>query len=517
MRKLFSPTPTVGLFIALWLILLIGGRSKFFQDPGTFWHTVVGEQILGSKGFFDKDEFSFTFAGKRWIPHQWLGECIMALVHRIDGLDSLLLLAATLLAATFALLGRRLMSIGGLHPTLAVVLVALAVGASSGHFHVRPHLATIVCFAITCALLNDVEAERATINRLFWLIPLFLVWTNCHGGVLGGMVTLLVAGLGWLLTWMIGWDSPFQGSKQVAIFGVVFIGSISTALVNPYGQLLPHTWWEIYQMPLLPDLIQEHAPVNWREPPSWMIIGFGVVYLALLSGVRIGEMRVTWLIPLLWFGLALMRVRHAPLFAVSALVAIADFFPATRWAEKLQASGSDLYVQPDGSPDPVTIRDRLFGLIVPVALIGIAIVCQLGRISVPVIGHGWAHLDERIWPVELLDELREHQYDRPGGSHIFNEYAYGGFLIYYAPGYRVFVDDRCELYGDRWLAEFVAGIDIAPGAYIAEWEKRYGRFDFALVRTNPPGHEPTVDNYFQNAPGWKELKRTNTATFYQRE
>ena len=213
MRKLLSPT--VGLFIALWLVLLIGGRSRFFQDPGTFWHTVVGEQILGSRGFFDTDQFTFTFAGERWIPHQWLGECIMALVHRLDGLDSLLLLAVTLLAGMFAALGSRLIRIGGLHPSLAVVLVALAVAASSGHFHIRPHLATILYFAITFAAFNDVEAERNSIARLIWLIPLFLVWCNTHGGVLGGMATLVVALLGWTIAWKIGWVSPFGAGNKL--------------------------------------------------------------------------------------------------------------------------------------------------------------------------------------------------------------------------------------------------------------------------------------------------------------
>ena len=42
--------------------------------------------------------------------------------------------------------------------------------------------------------------------------------------------------------------------------------------------------------------------------------------------------------------------------------------------------------------------------------------------------------------------------DRPPGTRIFCEYAYGGFLIYHAPGYRVFIDDRCELFGDEFLA-----------------------------------------------------------------
>src|SRR4051812_33026205 len=51
-RAFFRPATL--LFVCLWLVLLVGGRSRFFQDPGTFWHTVVGERII-RQGFFDKD------------------------------------------------------------------------------------------------------------------------------------------------------------------------------------------------------------------------------------------------------------------------------------------------------------------------------------------------------------------------------------------------------------------------------------------------------------------------------
>src|SRR5580658_9602699 len=88
-QNLFPPATI--LFLALWLVLLVGGQSRFFRDPGTFWHTVVGQQILTSRGFFDTDQFTFTFAGKTWVPHQWLGECLMAAIHAVDGFDSLLL------------------------------------------------------------------------------------------------------------------------------------------------------------------------------------------------------------------------------------------------------------------------------------------------------------------------------------------------------------------------------------------------------------------------------------------
>ena len=78
--------PVPAIFLGFWLLLMVGGRSKLLRDPGTFWHTTVGEKIL-REGFFENDPFTFTYAGARWVPHQWLGEVAMALVHRI-GPDS---------------------------------------------------------------------------------------------------------------------------------------------------------------------------------------------------------------------------------------------------------------------------------------------------------------------------------------------------------------------------------------------------------------------------------------------
>ena len=110
--------PETGIFLGIWLVLLIGGRSKFLQDPGTFWHTVVGEQMLSTHQLIYHDTFSFTFAGQPWSPHQWLGECIMAALHRLDGLDTLLLATVTVLASLYTWLAHRLIR-AGLHWSLS--------------------------------------------------------------------------------------------------------------------------------------------------------------------------------------------------------------------------------------------------------------------------------------------------------------------------------------------------------------------------------------------------------------
>ncbi len=503
--------PGTLLFLALWLILLAGGRSRFFQDPGTFWHTIVGQQILETGRFPDTDSFTFTFAGQPWIPHQWLGECLMALVHRLDGLDSLLLATATILAALFTWLGVRLMRCG-LHPSLAAVLVALGVAASSGHFHVRPHLATIVGFAVTMAYLCDFEAKRIRLGRLCWLIPIFWIWSNIHGGALGGLATFAIAIVGWSVAWRIGRSSPISKIQQLLIIVAIWFGCVVTIFINPYGVRLPEAWLDIYRMKSLPLLIQEHAPIDVADPNAWMIMLLGLVYLGLLASTWPKRFRIVWLLTMLWFALACMRIRHAPLFAVGALIALADFFPYTRVALAWQARGSDLFM-PLSTASEVS-KPRWAGYALPTFVVLIAIALQSARVPMPLIGHGSAKLDPAIWPTDLLADLESLQHLSNRQPRIFNEYAYGGFLIYHTPGYRVFVDDRCELFGDGWLYDFIKAPVNDPVRHLDDWQRQYGNFDYALVRT---GNDAGFASYFENHVDWKLVGRSETAALFRRK
>ena len=148
-------------FLALWLILLAGGRSSLLRDPGSFWHVTTGEHIL-AEGFIRSDPYTFTFAGTWWVPYQWLGEVAMALVHRAGGFDSLLLGTVTLISAIFAWLAVRLLRTG-LNPLAVGTVVFFAIAASSSHFHVRPHLFTIagMALAMRCSWMSNRAAFRS--------------------------------------------------------------------------------------------------------------------------------------------------------------------------------------------------------------------------------------------------------------------------------------------------------------------------------------------------------------------
>jgi len=476
------------------------------RDPGTFWHITTGEIIL-KDGLVRHDSYTFTFAGTWWVPHQWLGEVGMALVHRAGGFDAELLSAVTILAAAFALLTARLLRTG-LHPVAVVALVLVGLAAAGSHFHVRPHVVTIASLAITAVLLADYELGLIPVRRLLWLIPLFILWTNIHGGVLGGFGTVMIVVGGWIIFWRLGRPSPVNSWRSAGLLALFAAGCGLTALVNPYGLDLLRAWQVIMGAPELTQIIKEHRPLSLSEPYAWLVLGLAAIYLTALAGVKPRDVRVTWLLPLIWLEQSFERCRHAALFVVVVLPAIAAMWPSTRWAHWLAKHRPDFYEPP---AQPIA-RPWWANVWLPVVVVLMSLTLEAARVPVPLIGSGWAQHSAKHWPVEVLDVLKANEPKAGEPNHLFNDYSDGGFAIYHTPGYKVFVDDRCEVFGGPWLVDFVQAGQTDTAAAMAKWQAAYGGFDFALTRTGTG-----FDDYFQTAPGWECVKRGTTAAFYRRK
>lgn len=546
MQRRFWRTET-GLFLGVWLVLMVAGRSQLFRDPGTFWHTVLGRQILDQRAFVWTDSFSFTFAGQPYTARNWLAECGMALLHQWAGWDGLLLVTVSVLAGLYTWAGHRLIRVG-MTGGLAILLTVLAIAASAYHFHARPHLATIVLLGWTFARLCDFEAGRLTIRELFWLVPVFVVWMNTHDGAIGGLATLVLVVAGWIsvavagrlagrdCSWLprgpmrdassaqcdpanagVGVESirsmhTTSDTTPIVALVLLVLGCGATSLLTPYGWEVPKAWISILNSPVVSRVMDEHRPL-FDSSDCWPVVLFASVYLAALAGVRPPLWRVTWLIPLVWFYLACTRIRHGPLFAITAVIALADMWPHIAWVRWLDRSGSVLFHL--RSPDHATLASdaqadwpwRSFAI--PLALLSAVAASLTVGVTAPVVGRGWARLDATHWPVDLLPELQRYEREHPDGTPIFNDMLFGGFLIYHTPGLRVFIDDRCELYGDERLEAYIAAMR-KDSPLIEQWTRQYG-FEIALVA---PGS--AFDSYFSHAPGWGRQFQTPAANLYRR-
>jgi len=535
-KRLFRPETL--FFLALWLVLLFAFRERGFYDPGSLWHIKVGEIIL-NQGMPQTDPFSYTFEGRTWVPQQWGAEVLMAVTHRIGGFDAMLLAFATFVAALYTIIFRRAMQ-AGMGPILAGLMVGVCLFVGAFHYFVRPHMFTIVFLGWTMISIVDYERGRCTVWRLVGLIPLYILWTNLHGGVLGGTMTLGLAVAGWGVLFLksrmmksgIDSESPVSSSSNVnpqsndsltpirswrtaVLLGGIVVACGLTPFINPHGMEMIRIWQRIVASKVLPAVVHEHMPLNPTEPLGLAIIGLGVFYLILLLGTLPRTPHVSWLIPLVWFVLSFKGIRQGPLFAITAAVAMVDLWPHTVWHRLLVKYGDgSLARSPDYSP-----RAMVAPFAIPALAVLAALCLDITHTPATLVGYGWVRFDPDFVPVDLNGPVGEYVAHVPSGTHVFNDANLGGYLIYHAPSLKIFMDDRCELYGDDWIKLYAETLGLPPaelGRIFEGWAAKY-HFDRALVRTNPPEKEkPSIERYLLSNPQWREVARGKCAVMFER-
>jgi hypothetical protein len=510
-RRLFRPE--VAFFLLVWLGLAIVFRTRAFNDPGALWHVKVGERIL-ENGFMYTDPFTYPFAGQTWIPQQWGGEIVMALAHHFGQFDTMLLGFAVGLAGLFTWVFSRAVR-NGLHPVLAGLVVGGALVVSSFHFYARPHLFTIAGMIVTMVALVDYERGRASAWRLWCLIPFFVLWTNIHGGVLGGVATFGLAVIAWGLLWLLrvrNPETPIASWRTAFLLVGLVLACTLTPFVNPFGLEMLRTWQKIVGSEAMKEMVSEHQPLSLDHTAGQVIAGFAAFYLfALLgtlgkNGTQFRLPKVSWLIPLVWFALSLKGIRQGPLFVAVSVVALVDFWPETIWHRLLKKYGDSLAREAEA-----TRRDWNWATI-PLLLVLMAFSLQAKGIHLPVVGRGWAGLDPMMLPVGIEKALNFRHDSGTPRMRLFNDANLGGFVIYHVPNADVFMDDRFELYGDAWLRQYVDVVYDHPERF-EEWVTRY-RINTAFVAVLPDEHRLPLEKYLSESPRWRKIDSCERAALF---
>jgi hypothetical protein len=370
-----------------------------------------------------------------------------------------------------------------------------------------------------------------------WLVPLYILWTNLHGGVLGGTMSLGLAVGGWGLIFLAsgGWKAsaaacpvadvpgaPIHDRPTAFALIAIVIACLLTPLVNPHGLEMLRIWQRLLASKVLPQIIPEHMPLDPTKPFGIMVVALGAFYITLLIGTLPRRPRVSWMIPLVWLALSFKSIRQAPLFAIVAGVAIADMWRFTYWHRYLVKNGDgSLAWNPEDDPDRVAkLRGGTLWWVIPAVLVAVSFGLQTAQIRVPVIGAGWVRFDPDFVPADLTPAVQEYAASVPPGTPIFNDVNLGGYLIYHAPSLKIFGDDRCELYGDDWLLNYVKTLESPPeelGIVFEQWQQRYG-FERAILFSAPKDQaKPKLEQYLLAHPErWRETARGKRAVMFER-
>ena len=307
------------LFLVVFLFLIVGGKD-LLGDADTAWHIGVGRYILETGTIPDTGIFSYTAAKMPWMAHEWLTEVIFAAIHKVAGLNGIVLLAALAIAFTNSIFFGFLLS-RGVSTILALILTVVAIAVTSVHWLARPH---ILSMPLLLFWYMSLEAYRLKGKRYIYLLPFVtVVWVNLHGGFMAGILLIAVYWLGSLAEFFFSKDKKVREDQKnnVIIYGKVGLLVIAAALVNPHG----------YQALLFPFRIMGQelsvGRINeWLSPNFHGVLPYEYLLLALIAALGFSLLRFSFIeagLVILWTHLSLHSVRYGPIFAIIVIPILA--------------------------------------------------------------------------------------------------------------------------------------------------------------------------------------------------
>lgn len=438
-----------------------------------------------------KDVFSYTRYGATWINAFWLSDLAMYGLWKIGSFFFITIMVALIAVAVMFIIYKQMK--GAFY--LRLPLILLGIISIAANWSARPQLLSFLLLAfLDYFLYTHCHIKR---QPLWYLIPIFIVWGNVHGGFIWGILVLLATIVGEVF------DNLFnnQPSLQWKEIGSLSLWSILAGLaisINPDGISL----WRLpfYQIQvsfsivewLSPDFHQIYAhPLLWilflliisiaysKKPLSFvdLLKGLGFTYLFFVAQRNMGPYAII-VIPII--------ERH--------LTPATTFFAKAPFLEKFNAKTSQLFTGKQPS--------EKFNFIINTLLVGVLatlILVKAYAASTP-------QVMEEQTPSGAIQWVKD---NKPRGP-LFNSYYWGGYLTWELRDYPVFIDGRADLYGDEILSEWseiVNGTDkgltlldvykinlvfLEPNYPLLDklsqlgWEKVYGDSKIIIYARQPP-------------------------------
>src|SRR5579864_116563 len=475
-RAISSFPAMLSLAFAVLTVLTVSQR---FNDPDLWWHLKTGEVIWTTHSIPQTDLFSFTTNHHAWIDHEWLSEVTLYGAWKLAGYSGLMLWLCVLASLIF--IGQyALCSLYSGNAKVALVGGLMAWFFATSGLGVRPHI--LGYLLLTCELLIVHLGRWRDPRWFFALPPLFLVWVNCHGSFLLGLVILAVVLLSSFVELSAGllvarrWEKPQRKMLMLA-----FVLSLAALFVNPVG----------VEQVLYPVNVMLHQPEGlryvseWQAPEPTSARGVGLLAVAgfifLWTLIRRVELRVEEVLLLaLGFGMAISHSRMMFVFGLLAAPVLT----------RLLAGMWDGY-------------DAARDLRVPNAI--------LMMLSLATIWMGFPSKEKLELQVKENNPVRAVEFIRQShlAGRMLNEYTWGGYLIWALPEHKVFVDGRSDVYEWTGVLNDLAAWALLQADPRNLLEKYH--LDFCLLSRQAP-----MAHVLPFLPGWQMIYSDDRSVIFAR-
>jgi hypothetical protein len=476
------------LAILVWLFMSSGaaGWQGLLADADVGWHIRTGEYILDHHAVPRVDLYSFSKPVAAWYAWEWLTDVIYGGLHRMAGLKGIVLMAGVLISLFALTLIRRMVS-RGVHMFVALAVALLGVGGSSMHFLARPHLLTLLLLSISVWMIE--EDRRRPSARIWWLVPLTVVWTNLHGGFLALIVVLGLLVAGSVVEAWFGFVGTMRDSLR---YGKITLACTAATLVNPYGWNLHVHVAQYLRSDWIRNVVQEFQSPSFRSENMLQFEALLLVGL-IVAGARFRQWKVVeglWIV--FWAHMALGSVRHAPIFiTVTAPIIAAQLSDWWKqWSARAKKSSLPGILN-------LMAADALRGFPRTSAW-PVAAVVVLALMGPPV-----TSIPSLKWPQDFPDFVfptkivRAHS-DLILRSRVLTTDQWADYLIYVNPAQKVFIDGRSDFYGPEVGNDYIR---LTGGVW--DWRQLMDKYRFNLVLL--PVESP-LTQILKMAPDWRVVE-----------
>jgi len=471
-----SPGEEVGRAFALNALLglfLVNLTLQPLTEPDFGWHLRTGLDLLrNGLPLPALDPYSHTMPDWPWVEHAWLTDVTIGALYAswVGGLGVIVLFGAVAIGAWLIAAGAAPVprSARWLAATLSIWVALPYLGA-------RTQLVSWLGLAVLLRLLsNPAWASQR------WIPLLFLVWANLHGGFVMGLVLMsMIVCAVWAkrflhAKWALGFPPADEsGFARADLRRLILLTAVSAlvTLANPYGWRLHGEIIDSLANQFMVDELQEWQPLSLTTTAGR---GY-VLYLAAL-GIAMGcwyrrYEPVRWIvwIAFLWF--SLRHMRNVPVFLVVSLPLAAE----------LTAAGIGRLTRFLG---PAAMRYAMLAGAVVAALLlfwegpdHLHHVVQSGT-------NPARYFRATSYPIEAVEWIQAHP--AQAGARLYNDYGYGGFLLWWMPEHKIFIDGRMPAWriGERRIFQDYIALTRNEPVGLSVLEKY--AVDWALVRRETP-------------------------------
>ena len=392
----------------------------------------VGELIVDTGKIPDTVLFAFTTVrDNHFNAHEWLPSVVYHEFDRALGLHHLRWVTGGFALLQFTLCvvlaRRRSASLG-----IALLMAMLAMICANVRYVLRPELFALLYLVWQLLVLDRYRTERRW-TTLLWLLPVAILWANCHGSFIIAPAIAGIFALGEALSATLAATGSTAARLRSGVraglpYAVAALVMAAACAINPAGWALLKFPFQLQQSGAMRQLIKEwlptFSPLFVVERAFWIFIAIGLAVLALVVALR-RYLAITDALLLAFFtALALERSRHVVWFGFIALYVCA------------------------GLVGRLTIeRRRELGLRAAAAGFALAATCTCALFGNADHAYFYEVPSNNFSPA-LVAELA----DPAMAGNVLNSYELGGELIYRDwPRLKPSIDSRVDSYGDDYL------------------------------------------------------------------